>query len=61
VGDYEAETKPHGTATLLRCMLSGVVNSLSEKCLLHKYLLHSILAESKVQDIQTFLAHTAAL
>jgi hypothetical protein len=61
VGMTEAESKPHGTATLLRCTLSAVVKSLSEKCLLHKYLLHSILAESVVQDITTFLAHTTAL
>jgi hypothetical protein len=57
-GDCEAESKTHGTATLLRGTLSAVVKSLSEKCLLHKYLLRSILAESVVQDISTFPAHT---
>jgi hypothetical protein len=61
VGVTEAKSKPHGTATLLRYALSAVVKSLSEKCLLHKYLLCSILAESIVQDIGTFLAHTTAL
>jgi hypothetical protein len=61
VGVTEAESKPQGTATLLRCTLSVVVKSLSEKCLLHKYLLCSILAKSIVQDIPTFLAHTTAL
>jgi hypothetical protein len=45
----------------VKCTLSDVVKSLSEKCLLHKYLLGSILAESVVQDITTFLAHTTAL
>jgi hypothetical protein len=46
---------------LLRCTLSAAVKPLSEKCLLHKYLLHSILAESVAQDITTFLPHTTAL
>jgi hypothetical protein len=53
--------EPHGTATLLRCTLSVVVKSLSEKCLLHKYLLCSILAEAIAQDIPTFPAHIRAL
>jgi hypothetical protein len=35
--------------------------TLSEKRLLHKYLLCSILVESIVQDIPTFLAYTTAL
>jgi hypothetical protein len=56
--DQEAESETCGTATLLRCLLSVVVKSLSEKCLPYKYLLHSILAESIVQDILTFPAHT---
>jgi hypothetical protein len=82
-GDCEAESRPEGTAALLRCILSAVVKSLSDKCLLHKYLLRSVLAvvsivcsrtqatefsfffsivaESIVQDIPTFLAHTTAL
>jgi hypothetical protein len=51
----------HGTANLLRCTLSVVVKSLSEKCLLHNNLLRSILAESIVQDIPTLPAHTRAL
>jgi hypothetical protein len=59
--ECEAESKPCGNATLLRCPLSAVVKSLSEKCLLHKYLLHIILVESIVQNIATFLAHTTAL
>jgi hypothetical protein len=61
VGVTEAESKPHGAATLLRCTLSDVVKSLSEKCLLQKYFLHSILTESVAQDLSTFLAHTTAL
>jgi hypothetical protein len=59
--DCEAESKPHGTATLLRCTLSAVEKSLLQKYLLHKYLLRSMLSESVVQDIQTFLAHTTAM
>lgn len=59
--DCEAESESHGTANLFRCTLSDVVKSLSRKCLLHKYLLCSLLAESIVQDIPTFPAHTAAL
>jgi hypothetical protein len=42
VGMTEAEFEPHATATLLRCTLSAVVKSLSEKCLLHKYLLAAL-------------------
>jgi hypothetical protein len=42
-------------------LFSAVVKSLSEKSLLHKYLLRSILAETVVQHIPTFLAHTTAL
>jgi hypothetical protein len=53
--------EPHGIATLLRCTLSAVVKSLSEKCVLHKYLLCSILAESVVQDIPAFPAPTRRL
>jgi hypothetical protein len=52
---------PHGTATLLRCALAPAVKSLSKKCLLQKYLLCPILAESLMQDIPTFPAHTRAL
>jgi hypothetical protein len=59
--DCEANPKSHGTAILFRCTLSAVVKSLSEKCLLHKHLLCSIPAESIVQDIPTFPAHTRAL
>jgi hypothetical protein len=59
--DHEAKSEPHGTATLLRCTLSAVVEALSEKCLLHKYSLCSILAESIVQDMPPFPANTAAL
>jgi hypothetical protein len=40
---------------------SGVVKSLSENCLLHKYLLFIILAESILQDIPTLPAHTRAM
>jgi hypothetical protein len=61
VDDHEAESGPCGTAALLRSPLSVVVKLLSEKCLLRKYLMHSILEESIVQDISTFLAHTTAL
>jgi hypothetical protein len=43
--DYEAETEPHGTATLFRCTLSDVLKSLSKKWFLKKYLLYTILAE----------------
>jgi hypothetical protein len=46
--------EPHGTATLLRCTLSAVVKSLSEKCVLHKYLLHSIAAESNSAGYPNF-------
>jgi hypothetical protein len=59
--DCEAESEPHETTTLMKCILSAVVKTFSEKCLLHKYLLCSILAESIVHDIQTFLAHTRVL
>jgi hypothetical protein len=59
--DCTLESERHGTANLLRCTLSVVVKSLSEKCLLHNNLLHSILAESIVQDIQTLPAHTRVL
>jgi hypothetical protein len=44
-GGCEAEAEPHETASLLRCTLSAVMKSLSEKCLLHKYLLCSNSAE----------------
>jgi hypothetical protein len=46
--DYEAESEQHGTANVFRCTLSVVVKSLSEKCLLHKYFLYNVLAESIV-------------
>jgi hypothetical protein len=59
--DCAAEFVPHGTANLLRHTLSAVVKSLSEKYLLHKNLLYSILAESIVQDIPILPAHTRAL
>jgi hypothetical protein len=36
--DCAAESQAHGTVTLLRCTLSAVVKSPSEKCMLHKYL-----------------------
>jgi hypothetical protein len=48
--DCQAESEPYGTATLFS-------HSLSRKCLLHKYVMCSILAESLVQDIPTFPAH----
>jgi hypothetical protein len=54
--DCEAESEPHGTATLLRSTLSAVVKSLSKK-----YLLCSILAESVVQETATFPTHNRAL
>jgi hypothetical protein len=57
----EAESEPHGTATLLRCTVSAVEKSLPEKCLLHKYLLCKTVEESIVQDIPNFHAHTKAL
>jgi hypothetical protein len=59
--ECEAESEAYGIATLFRRILSDVVKSLSKKCLLHKYLWCSALAESIVQDIPTFLAHTKAL
>jgi hypothetical protein len=62
VGYYlSTESKVHGTATLLRCTLSAVVKSPSEKRLLHKYLSCSFLAESTVQDILTVPAPTRVL
>jgi hypothetical protein len=64
-GDYgsdcEAESEPHGTATLLRYILSAAVKLLSEKCLLHKYSLCRILADLLVKDIPTVIAHTRVL
>jgi hypothetical protein len=59
--DCEAESEPHGTATMFRCNLSAVVKLLSKKYLLNKYLMCSSLAESMLQDITTFPAHTTAL
>jgi hypothetical protein len=35
--DCKADSKPHSTATLLSGVLSAVVKSRSEKCLLDKY------------------------
>jgi hypothetical protein len=57
----EAESQSHGTATLIRCILSAVVKSLSKKCLLHRYLLCSILTESLMLDNPNFLPLTKAL
>jgi hypothetical protein len=59
--DCEAKSEPRATGPLYKCTLSALVKSLSENCLLHKYLLYSILAELIVQDIQTLPAHTRAL
>jgi hypothetical protein len=53
--------EPHGSVTVLRCTLSAVVKSPTEKYLLHIYVLCSFLEESTVQDIQSFPAHTRAL
>jgi hypothetical protein len=44
----EAESEPHGTTTLFRFILSAAVKSLSNKCLLNKYILGTIFTESTV-------------
>jgi hypothetical protein len=61
VGMTVKQNMSHVELPLLRGAFPAVVKSLSKKCLLQKYLLCSILAESVVQDIPTFPPKNTAL